>query len=558
MLTTSKFRRLAWILAACVALSARTGSADGPTRTSIHTLVHSAHPVPGLPPEQRLTSVGTHGLGESQFALVASFGADTNERGVWRQDSSGITSLVIQAGTPAVGMPSGIFFSPEFWALVPNATNDIVFTGHTTGTLLGRGVWVHRNGSLELIAATNQPVPGLPGRQFSTAESALINDSGHVSLFATLKPVGTGSVTYGVWSEGGGNGLKLLAAEGLDAPQTGGAKFTSVRYLPSINTQGNTAFFATVRTPSNQNRTGIWTGFDYSDLRPIVLQGDAYGGVAGSTFQFVGSNSQLDSAGNIYFNANIYSAATGELSGIWKATSSGLQELVREDTVLPYPTNPAITFTGIGNFVASDDGTIAFSGGLTGPGVHYSDSNEGLWRRAPNGIVSLIAREGDPLPGGAPGEILESFFGLDPSINGLGQVAFLGQFRRPGMTPYIGSAIYAQDLNGVLQMIIRSGDVIDVENGPGVDLRTISNLGFMEMANTSSGGRSGMNDQGQIMFSASFTDGSMGYFVSNLVAVPEMSTAWLFVAGSGPLLLLYQLKRRANKAVRNSSCIHKI
>lgn len=84
------------------------------------------------------------------------------------------------------------------------------------------------------------------------------------------------------------------------------------------------------------------------------------------------------------------------------------------------------------------------------------------------------------------------------------------------------NGIWAQDLSGELKLIARTGDQLDVDDGPGTDFRTISDLSFI-------GGvgaedyveRSGFNDQGQLAFSATFTDGSSGVFVSNLVAVPE-------------------------------------
>ena len=40
-------------------------------------------------------------------------------------------------------------------------------------------------------------------------------------------------------------------------------------------------------------------------------------------------------------------------------------------------------------------------------------------------------------------------------------------------------------------------------------------------------GASGFNDRGQVAFLATFTDGSSGLFVSNLVAVPEPDTGLL-------------------------------
>jgi hypothetical protein len=92
--------------------------------------------------------------------------------------------------------------------------------------------------------------------------------------------------------------------------------------------------------------------------------------------------------------------------------------------------------------------------------------------------------------------------------------------------------IWATDLNGQLRLIVRTGDLFDVNDDPLVsDLRTISFLTFQEWSGNEDGRRSAFNDLGQLAFHASFTDGTSGIFVSNLVAVvPEPRTLVVSVA----------------------------
>jgi hypothetical protein len=56
-----------------------------------------------------------------------------------------------------------------------------------------------------------------------------------------------------------------------------------------------------------------------------------------------------------------------------------------------------------------------------------------------------------------------------------------------------------------------------LEVAPG-DFRTLSDLNFATASGNSDGRSSGFNNLGQLVFWASFTDGSQGVFVSNAVA----------------------------------------
>jgi hypothetical protein len=75
--------------------------------------------------------------------------------------------------------------------------------------------------------------------------------------------------------------------------------------------------------------------------------------------------------------------------------------------------------------------------------------------------------------------------------------------------------IWATDRSGVQQLVVRTGDELEVAPG---DVRTIGDLRFMGANSNSNGWMSGFNNVGQVAFWASFTDGSQGVFVSNKVA----------------------------------------
>ena len=75
--------------------------------------------------------------------------------------------------------------------------------------------------------------------------------------------------------------------------------------------------------------------------------------------------------------------------------------------------------------------------------------------------------------------------------------------------------IWATDPNGLLQLIARTGDEMEVAPS---DFRTITSFSFRGGSGTEDGRASSFNDRGQLAFLAAFADGSAGVFVSNLVA----------------------------------------
>ena len=104
-----------------------------------------------------------------------------------------------------------------------------------------------------------------------------------------------------------------------------------------------------------------------------------------------------------------------------------------------------------------------------------------------------------------------------------GQVAFLGELSfRQQENANAGNGLFVFDLDGTLKTIAQTGMEIDVDNGPGIDMRVINTLAFSQFATgNGDGDPTAFNDRGQIAFWAFFTDGSYAVLVSNVVAVPE-------------------------------------
>ncbi|HEY3391443.1 MAG TPA: choice-of-anchor tandem repeat NxxGxxAF-containing protein, partial [Lacipirellulaceae bacterium] len=178
----------------------------------------------------------------------------------------------------------------------------------------------------------------------------------------------------------------------------------------------------------------------------------------------------------------------------------------------------------------------AFPAKLTGSGLDDTN-NTGIWAES-SGSLKLVARAGDRAPGTPDGVQFGRMTGITvPTLNAAGQVAFVGTLAGSGVDTSNDLGIWATDVNGSLWLIAREGEQLEVAPS---DFRTIRSVSFgrFEVGGTGSGnedGRpSGFNDRGQLGFTATFTDGSSGVFVSNLVAIPEPATVILigFVLGA--------------------------
>jgi hypothetical protein len=87
--------------------------------------------------------------------------------------------------------------------------------------------------------------------------------------------------------------------------------------------------------------------------------------------------------------------------------------------------------------------------------------------------------------------------------------------------------LWARAPGGTLRLVLRENDTIDVDNGPGTDLRR---LWFLEMQSRAPGYPYSFNNRNELAVRARFQDGTGGLFV---ITIPEPSTVAL-----GAILLI--------------------
>jgi len=504
---------------AVVGISAPTRSRAAPVRTLALTGQQAANLPSGITfgsfnvgGTSNTIGVVLNDAGQTAFRATLSGSVDaTNNQAIF-SEGHGSLGLVARTGDQAPGMPGGVLYgsvSTGFIRLNDAGQSAFVatLTGGGVGTSNDQSVWSDRSGSVALVSREGDPVPGAPvGVQMGAITSSWYfcqNNAGRIEF-------STGDSN--VWAESAA-GLELARRDGDQAPGVPtGVNFAGINGTQqNFNDAGQTGFQATLTGYNYNGDQGIFAGAAGS-LRAVALaNGHAPGTPAGVTFNGFTSSTDLNNAGQVSFAAyisenGVVSRTNGE--GIWSETSGSLALVVRAGDHAPGTPSGVNFATNFNSFdpVLNDAGQIAFIDRLSDSSG--SAAGIGLWSGSP-GSLALVARDGDHAPGTALGTNFTGFANSQV-LNSAGQVALIA-----GLTNG-KSGLWATDRNGVLQYILCKGDLLEVSPG---DFRTVADFGFFGESGNGDGRPSGFNNLGQLAFTASFTDGTSGAFVSNAVAL---------------------------------------
>lgn len=451
-------------------------------------------------------------LGQTAFgagaALVA--GPHYDQYGVWFEHQN---SLNLADIAPAAVDP------PNILSFAFNDRDEVVIG-------LQDAIKIATVNSVTTIAKAGDALPGEPDHAFSTFGRPSVNESGTVAFAAAATSPMDCCDDSGIWSVQQGV-LMPIARVGASVPNAPGEQFLDTMTAARINDSGKLAFYdgvgysnAVLRTESN------------GQYEKVATVGTAVPGLgAGVEFLSVGA-AAINGRGDTLFMASLgvpsYSAAFE--NSLWRYHAGNLQLIARAGDPAP-GAGSGITFADLGSgyYTASskNSGDVAFAATLQGDGIDISN-NSSIWKVHDDNL-QLVAKAGSPAPGFPAGSQFTSFSW--PSMNNLGQIVFQGVVEGAGGTPDGGThvGIWAQDATGALRLIVRDGDTIDVDPGPGVDLCSVAGINLATndflAINTLARGASDqvfdLNDRGQVAFGVTFLDGSRGIVVSNLLAVPE-------------------------------------
>ena len=470
-----------------------------------------------------------------------------NDQGIWSEGAGGGLALIAREGSQAPDTAIGVnFFNFNATGIYPPTLNSVgqtAFFADLSGAGVNDfGIWSEGGGGgLSLVAREGDQAPGTDiGISFSGLLNPLVlNDAGKLAFKGRVSGPGVGSLNEdGIWSKESVGSLTLVAREGDQAPDMAvGANFSGIGN-PVLNGAGQMAFWGSVTGTgvNNSNDQGIWSDGGVGGLALVAREGDqAPGTPIGVVFggsNAIGINPVLNDAGQTALRSRLTGPGVTSSNdwGIWsEGGDGGLVLVAREGDQAP-GTAIGVNFSSM-NYepVLNGAGQVAYFAGLTGTGV-TNDNNSGIWSEGGGGGLALVAREGDQAPGTPVGVTFADLSypgGLPPLLNGVGQSAFVGKLTGPGVNNSSDLGIWAEDASGVLTLIVREGDVLDVDDGPGTDFRTISNLSFLGDSNyltnhsgNEDGRPSAFNDRGQVAFQADLSGGTRGVFIANTIAEP--------------------------------------
>ena len=399
-----------------------------------------------------------------------------------------------------------------FDALSPpsiNAKGNIAFKarvfGQGTGSFSDQGIWVERDGVLQLFLFEGDPSP-ISGEMLSVPGNPNINDAGldqfgHLAFEASVASSGDDVL----WQQRldnhldfANNSLRIVAQQNQLAPGTS----VNFRQLSFGNTGEHVltnrleqvAFFATLDAPSGSNN-GIW--FDTgSNVRLIARTGDATPGIAGGTFVGIGRPS-LNPNGLSAFIASVFVDGRS-YSSLWRSSNGASPTLVAIETDASIPpdgtqirpngpisvnSGGAIAYSAtiyssqdgnVGGLSVSpgrigvlrtDRDNVSFNGGdllllENGNVVFVGGEAEAPFRQGlyviDGGAVVPMHVEGDPAPG-VPGVTFLRFDHL--SANAKGRIGFLADLSDGT------EAIYVTALGAGAELVARDGDTIALPSG---------------------------------------------------------------------------------------------
>ncbi len=455
-------------------------------------------------------------------------------------DRGDIQKIIAREGDPIFGTDTTISI---FDALRLNNTGEFAFAvvlrGETVASNNDKAIVASAGDAMRLVAREGDPIPNDPlDTTFSELSGHVFNAAGQTAFLAKIRGQDVSSNTDTVlFSEGSGS-LQPVAREGAQSPGANPGVdyrdfFTPFPRTPAINSDGDTAFFAQLSNPGS-----IASGnFLYNTTTTqLVVAGGSAAPMIDSQARFAAvAEPRLNDADQTVFRGFLQ-----HTPGVTSRNDSGIfvigpetSSVVAREGSRPPGTPLGVEFEVFGNIatpVIGSTGQVVFTANVRGSSVG-GINERGIWMTDPAGQLIMVARGGNPAPGPGPASKFTSM-GL-PSINGSGQVAFLGGYCETNANGFCGvnggAGIWATNRAGELLSVVRVGDQIDVNNDPAVtDLREVRFLWLDGVSGGEDGFGSPLNDAGQLAFLLEFTDGSRGVFVA--ATVPEPTALILIFA----------------------------
>jgi hypothetical protein len=425
----------------------------------------------------------------------------------------------LSAAPDALGNPGQIGNFSTFGDPVFNSNSEVAFFGALKSSATVRvssktnqGLWGNSSGKLCLIASEGQTDQST-GAQFASFSQLMLPDSGGPLFVASLVP-GTSLLTkrnnQSVWGTGSTGGLELLIGPGQ--PLAGGTLASFLGFASPTAVAGQTRSFDSVgdlifTATLTSGTQGVYIRTADGAFSPVAETGQGTPETVGNAQVFAGFSSPIiNNRGNAAFHAMVSGSGvnTANNAGIWAETGTGTAALLGKvaRTGDPAPGNSGAVWVSLGDPVTNNNDDIAFSGTVQTASGRTKISNQGLWlQTGSTGILTQLAQTQQPAPD-CGGAVFASFSEL--ALSDAGNVIVLANLAGTGVASANNQALCVIAANGQAALIARKGDALGSE--------TVSSLSIFSSSAGTGGQTRSFNSLGDLVYKASFTDGTQGIY----------------------------------------------
>ena len=391
----------------------------------------------------------------------------------------------------------------SFAQVALNAADDAVFS--QSGNNINGLFRTTSNGVQQVVVDETSTVPSAdPGTEFRFPLLGVsLSNDGQIAVLSDVRGpnVQQNTNSTGIYRETAPRSLDLVARENISTTSESGETVIGTLSNPAFSDSGQIVLAARLRQENNSGRSALLSRTEGGPLEVLYGEGDAVL-VDGETATFGGTSGPhvVNDQGTVAFKSG---------STIFVANEVGLESIATEGD-LAFGTTGGIRYRSVGLRAIGNDGDVAFTASFNTAESPFVSEGSGLYLYRADQSLELIARTRNEEAVGTDGRLFTVIF--SPQINDNGQIAFAANLSNTG------TGIFGLDASGELQMVAASGVTIDVSDTPSEpDFRTIRNVGFTDGNSTAT---NGFNDLGQVAFSATFTDGTTGVFVSDRLVPP--------------------------------------
>lgn len=408
---------------------------------------------------------------------------------------------IVTLGDPA---PGGGTYMNDFepWGL--NNRGEASFASDTA---LGEAGYLADKSGVHRILRTGDPAPGGGTVGTTILAHQAINEQGD-TVAAWLRdpapnPFGLNAAVYR-YSHATGQ-VTALMLPGMPAP--GGATFQGAFYHASLNNRGDAVFPGIISPTQGINGNPLGIGIFKADKAGSISNVASPGDLVPEGRLDATINPWINDSGDVAFSGHVageecidvfgHPLLCGESIYLKRGATGQTLSIAHQGAAIP-PSAGGGTYHYAWGAVVNNRDEIVFIGDLSAPGEVCQSNGVFLWRA---GQTYKVARPGDAMPGGGHMLTATCVTG-DYSVDNSGDIAYnITLDTTTGGVNDTGLYVQTATASGA-RVVARTGTVV-----PG--------LGTIATVKPPFGlGGATLNDRGQLLFQAGFTDGSQRLLVA--------------------------------------------